>query len=268
MKRYFIAFLLTVILLFFARLMSTRHEKTIPAQIDNITLTHRTVTENFGDGPVLIVKTPSTDNLTAVVFYSEKSGGHDKSVAMSVTPEGFSAKLESLPKGQKWFYQIQVSKNGTPVAQFPKDDDQFIKFKGHIAAPIIVGHILFMFATIFFGLMAVFTSIDLARGKGRMQRSVLFVLLTLISAFIGGIPLGIAVSAQTFGGSGWGGWPIGHDITDTKTEVLLLFWLITSLLSLNGLANKKMVISSKTYAFLVTISFIVTFITFLIPHSI
>lgn len=267
MTRYLIALVLTVTLLAFARRMSTRHEMTITTPVDGVTLTHKTVTENFGDGPVLIIKTPSTDNLAAIVFYSEKSGGHDKSVAMSVTPEGFTAKLEPLPKGQKWFYQIQVSKNGTPVAQFPKEGNQFIKFKGHVAEFIIIPHIFFMFATIFFGLMAVFTSFDLARGKGNLRQSVLFLLLTFICAFIGGIAFGVEVTRQTFG-EGWGGWPIGHDITDTKTEVLLLFWLVTLVLSLNGLAGKRMIVSEKLYSFLVILSFIVTFITFLIPHSI
>ena len=70
MARYLIAVVLTIILLAFARRMSTRHEMTISTPVDGVTLTHKTVTENFGDGPVLIVKTPSTDNLAAVVFYS------------------------------------------------------------------------------------------------------------------------------------------------------------------------------------------------------
>ena len=270
MARYLAAFLLTIILLAFARRMSTRHEMTITENIDAITLTHKTVTENFinGPAPILTVTASSTENLSAVVLYSDKLGTHDKSVPMTITSQGFAATLDQLPKGEKWWYQIQVSKNGTTVAHFPKSGDQFIKFKGHIAPLVLIAHILFMFATIFFGLMAVFTSIDIARGKGSLKRSIFYVLLTLVCSFIGGIPLGIAVSAQTFGGSGWGGWPIGHDITDSKTEILLLFWLITLILSLNGLAKKKMIISPKTYSFLVILSFVVTFITFLIPHSI
>ena len=69
------------------------------------------------------------------------------------------------------------------------------------------------------------------------------------------------------GRSGWGGWPLGTDITDTKTEVLLLFWLITIVLALPGLKGRKMAIPGGTYSFLVILSFAVTFITFLIPHS-
>jgi hypothetical protein len=273
--RLIIAFLLTVVLLVIARRMSTRHSENFTVQADGITLSHQTVTENFGDGPVLLVKGSPLNKIVAVVYYSEHPGGPDyKTIDMAYTPEGLSTRLETLNKGLRCYYHIDIFKDNLRIATFPPAiagkaiNDQFIKFKGHISPIILTPHILLMFGTIFFGLMAVFTSIDLARGKGDARRSVLFLLLTFICAFIGGIPLGIAVSQQTFGGSGWGGWPLGTDITDSKTEVLLLFWLFTLVLSWRGLRGQKMAISNGIYSFLTILSFVVTFITFLIPHSI
>ena len=61
--RYIIAFILTVLLLAFARRMSTRHEMTITEQPEGITITHKTITENFGDGPVLDVKVSPPEGL-------------------------------------------------------------------------------------------------------------------------------------------------------------------------------------------------------------
>jgi hypothetical protein len=272
--RYLIALLLTVVLLGFARRMSTRHEQTFSIQADNVTLTHHTITENFGDGPIISLQALPSDRVRAVVLYSEHPGGPDyKTLEMNLSSGVFGAKLDPLPKGQKYWYHINVYQDNVNIAVLPpakagENSDQFIKFKGHIAPYIIIPHILFMFGTIFFGLLAVFTSIDLARGKGETKRSVLFMLLAFICAFIGGIPLGIVVSQQAFGGSGWGGWPLGTDITDSKTEVLLLFWLITLFLSWRGLAGRKMAVTNRTYSFLVILSFLITFITFLIPHSI
>jgi hypothetical protein len=267
--RYILALVLTVLLLAFARRMSTRHQQEFTSSVDGITLSHNTVTESFGENPVVMVKATSTENIRGTVYYSKQVGGPDyNTVDMVPTTDGLTASLNPLPKGEKYFYHIEVFKGNTKLAAIPPKGDQFIKFKGHISPIILIPHIGFMFATIFFGLLAVFTSVDIARGKGDIKRSVLFVLLTFIPAFIGGIPLGIAVSAQTFGGSGWGGWPLGSDITDTKTEILLLFWLITIILSWKGLSGRKMTISNGFYSFLVILSFVVTFITFLIPHSI
>jgi hypothetical protein len=273
-SRYIAALILTVLLLVIARRTATRYSEEIDTKVDGITINHKTTTEYFikdpnhpGAGPVVTLKSSETDRERAVVSYSEKVGGPYSLIEM--TPENgvFSAHLPPRAIGQKWFYQINVYKDNIKLATIPPDREQFIKFKG-IVAPYIIGpHILFMFATIFFGLMTVFTSIDLARGKGDLRKSVFFLLLTLVSSVLGGLAFGIEVTRQTFG-EGWGGWPIGHDWTDTKTEILILFWLVTFFLSARGLFGRKITISEKAYSSLVIISFVVTFITFLIPHSI
>lgn len=265
--RYIIAIVLTILLLVFARRMSTRHAIDLTTEVDGVMLAHHTVTENFGDGPKLEVKSNYTSAVRAVVFYSERPGDHYEVLDMAPVPDGFYAKLPALEKGRKWSYHIEFYKDNVKIAQFPEDADQLIKFKGKVSLSILIPHIFFMFATIFFGILTVFTAIDHSRGRARLSRSVRFLLLTLVSAFLGGFPFGIAVTYQTFG-EGWGGWPIGKDWTDTKTEIFFLFWLITFFLSIRGLKGESMRISNRTYLFLVITSFVVTFITFLIPHSI
>src|SRR5512143_3724621 len=114
-KSYLAAIVLTIILLAFARRMSTRHDMTITSERDGITMVHKTVTENFGDGPALALKATPNESLTATVFYSEVPGRHDNRIEMTRQSDGFIATLPPLEKGKKWFYQIQVTKNGFPV---------------------------------------------------------------------------------------------------------------------------------------------------------
>jgi hypothetical protein len=265
--RYLLAFILTILLLGFARRTSTRHSSDLKTQVDGVTLEHRTITENFGDSPELDVRTSNADGIRAVVLYSQEPGSGYGELPMSAGPDGFHAALPALPKGKKWFYHIEFFKENVEVAQLPNGHDQFIKFKGHLSPAVLIPHIFFMFATIFFGILTVLSAIDYNRGRGELLHSVRFLLLTLISAFLGGFPFGIAVTYQTFGG-GWGGYPIGRDWTDTKTEIFFAFWLVTFLLARKGLVGGKMPISNRTYSFLTILSFVVTFITFLIPHSI
>ncbi len=265
--RYVIAMLLTVVLLGFARQTSTRHPEQFEVKANGITFAHKTVTESFGEPPVIKLGASATNTVRALVSYSEIRGGPYKKMEMAVTEYGYITDLPALEKGHKWFYHIEAMQDNMKIMQIPPESDQFIKFKGHVSRAVLIPHILFMFAVIFFGILAVFTAIDYGRGKGNLSRSVLFLLLTLISAFLGGFLFGPMVTYQAFG-EGWGGWPFGHDWTDTKTEILFLFWLVTFIMAWGGLKGDKISVSPRAYSALVLASFVVTLITFLIPHSI
>jgi hypothetical protein len=266
-SRLIVAFLLTIVMLVIARVASTRHAREIVVHVENLIFTHHTVTESFGDSPVVELRASDSSKERAVIYFSEKVGEASQALEMAVSQNLYSAKLPVLPIGKKFWYHIDIYKDNIKIATIPENGDQFIKFKGKVSPYILIPHIFGMFATIFFGVMAAFTAIDVIRGKGGVKRSVWFTLLALAFGYIGGILLGVEVTRQTFG-EGWGGWPIGSDWTDTKTEIFLLFWLATLILSFNGLRGKKMMITEKTYAFMVILSLVATFITFLIPHSI
>jgi hypothetical protein len=265
--RYLLSFVLAIALLAVARFISTRNPQTLQAVSEGVTLTHTTVTEDFGEGPTLEVNSSETEKVRSIVFYKEYAGEPYRSLEMIPESGVFIAKLNPLEKGQRWLYHIEVYKDNIQLAKFPSKSDQFIKFKGRVSPAILIPHIFFMFATIFFGLLAVFTAFDYHRGKGDLKRSAGFLLLTIICAFTGGLPFGIAVTYQA-SGHGWGGYPFGSDWTDTKTEVLFLFWLVPFIMVSPALRGKPMILSSRVYALLTTVSFTMTIITFLIPHSI
>ncbi len=259
--------ILTIILLGIARRISTRHPEDYSISENGLTLTHRTVTEDFGDGPLLDVGASSTQGLTALVYFDRTMGGNYDVDTLQQVPGGFQATLPVLSKGEKLFYHIEVYGEDGQIARFPPESDQFIKFKGHVPAYILIPHIAFMFATIFFGLLAVISSASAVRGSVELKRSVRYLLWTVVFAFIGGFPLGYLVSYMAFG-QGWEGVPIGWDITDNKTVILFLFWLVTFILARKGLRGEPMAISNRAYMYLAVSSLVVTFIAFLIPHSI
>jgi hypothetical protein len=266
-SRLIVALLLTIVMLVIARVASTRHAREIVVNVENLVFSHHTVTESFEEGPVVKLTASDASKERAVIYFSETKGSNYQALEMPVESNVYAIQLPKLEKGQKWWYHIDVYKDNLKIATIPQNEDQFIKFKGHVSSFILIPHIFCMFATIFFGILTVFTAVDAVRGNGEIRRSVWFALLAFLFGYAGGIPLGIEVTRQTFG-EGWGGWPIGNDWTDTKTEIFLLFWLVTLVLSFNGLRGKKMMITEKTYAFMVILSLVVTFITFLIPHSI
>ncbi len=267
LMRYVAALALTILMLGIARRISTRHPTDYSVEAGGITLSHLTVTEDFGDGPKINIGASSTEGLKAIVYYSRVEGGPYTADSLSRVADEFSATLPILEKGSKWYYHIKVYQSENEIAKFPPGVDQFMKFKGHIPAYILIPHIFCMFATIFYGLLTVISAISVVRGKADIKQSVRYLLWTVIFAFIGSFPLGYIVAYLAFG-KGWDGIPIGWDITDNKTVILFLFWLVTFILARRGLKSERMAISKKAYMSLVLASLIVTFIAFVIPHSI
>jgi hypothetical protein len=94
-----------------------------------------------------------------------------------------------------------------------------IRFKGHVPLFILLPHIFCMFFSMLVG-----TRCGLeAAAKGNQARGQAIVATVLL--VLGGIILGPIVQKYAFGAF-WTGWPFGHDLTDNKTAVALLFWII------------------------------------------
>ena len=80
-------------------------------------------------------------------------------------------------------------------------------------------------------------------------------LWTLITLIAGGMILGPAVQKFAFG-EFWTGVPFGWDLTDNKTLIALLFWILAVVM------NKKR--NTRVYTL---VAAVVTLIIFSIPHS-
>lgn len=270
--RIIISAILTIVLLGISRKMSTRHSQEIIRPIDGIIATHVTVTESkLGQMPVILVKL--TGDQSAAIggnLYYSLDNGPELSIMMNHSDD--NTLVGNLPDGeigQRLRYRIDLIMNDTVKTSMSQDSSLgfLLKYKGHVSAFIIIPHIILLFASIFCGFLAVFYGIDLLTGKKQVKQAAIAVLLTFFCGFIGGIIIGIEVTHEVFGGSGWGGWPVGKDITDTKTEVFLLFWLVTMIFGWASFSGKKLAISNKVYGMMIMISFLVTLAAFLIPHS-
>jgi hypothetical protein len=270
--RVIIAAVLTIVLLGISRRMSTRHSQEMSASFNGITATHTTVTESrIKQMPVITVKL--TGNNTAEIggaLYYSSDNGPEQSIAMRHSDN--NTLVGNLPPGglgQRIRYRIDLLRGDMVKASISQDASKgfLIKYKGAVSSFVIIPHIILLFASIFCAFMALFFGFDILAGRNKVKQAAIAVLLTFFCGFIGGILIGIEVSHEVFGGNGWGGWPIGNDITDTKTEIFLLFWLVTMIFGWAGLVGKKLPISNKLFGVMVVVSFLVTLAAFLIPHS-
>jgi hypothetical protein len=131
-----------------------------------------------------------------------------------------------------------------------KETPVVIRFKGAVPSYILTPHILLMFLAMLFSTVAGL----MALAKNPLFRK--YSLWTLIILIVGGIILGPVVQKYAFG-EFWTGIPFGWDLTDNKTLIASLFWILAVTM------NRKK--ERPLYSILAAV---VLLVIFSIPHSV
>ncbi|MBW6491853.1 MAG: hypothetical protein K0B15_11740 [Lentimicrobium sp.] len=188
-------------------------------------------------------------------FRFKRLKSHDEWIEVAMVNMGgkLVAYVPHQPPAGKVEYQITLS-DGTNQVQLTKDP-VIIRFKGHVPAAVLIPHILFMFLAMLF---ATRTGIEaIVKGDRTFSQAV----YTAAFLFLGGIILGPVVQKYAFGAY-WTGWPMKGifnfgDMTDNKTAVAMLFWILAVYMLWK---NRE----KRGWALLAAI---VLLLIYLIPHS-
>ena len=157
--------------------------------------------------------------------------------------------LPHQPPAGKLKYDLILEKDSEQLRV--NEESVVIRFKGAVPDYILIPHIILMFTAMLFSTR---TGIEaLIKGK----QTYLYTTITLITLFIGGLILGPSVQYHAFGDA-WTGWPFGDDLTDNKTLVAFIFWLIAFFRIRKSKDNRLWVI----------IAAVVLLAVYLIPHSV
>ncbi len=125
-----------------------------------------------------------------------------------------------------------------------------LRFKDNVPAWLLIPHILLMFAAMLFSnLSGILAFIK----KEQFYRYAQWALWCLIG---GGLILGCLVQKMAFG-QFWTGWPLGSDLTDNKTLLMVLLWAIAVW------TNRKL----KQHYRWAVIAAIIMLAVYAIPHS-
>lgn len=153
------------------------------------------------------------------------------------------------PPAGKVMYNVYLIKNEKQYSL--QSEPTIIRFKGEVPSWIVILHVIFIFGAM---LMSTRTGIE-AIIKG--DKVYTFTIITVFFWLIGGFIFGPIMQKYAFG-EYWTGWPFGHDLTDNKSLVALIFWIL-ALFKLHK--NRK----NRWAPVLAAIMMIVVF---LIPHSV
>ena len=274
-----LALFLTLVLLFVARRLAMVQPRLFEVARDEISMMHNNPGKTLENQPVTlrVAVRPISSERKVMLHY--KSGSQSSSwEAVQMLPENLdsqtlSVTLPGKPKGKKLLYYFEVQDNsGLGLANLGRPEKAMqLRFEGKVPGYLIGPHIFCMFAGVFFSFLALFGLFPLLKGKGEVDSLAKNVARATLFMFIGGIPLGILVAKAALGGTGWGGFPFGKDITDNKTLLILLFWLALVILGRGSIFQKqaeKNLVKPGTYGKLTLLGFILVLGLYLIPHSI
>lgn len=209
---------LTLIFVVYQRLTGPTHPIRGSVELNDTKIKYRLIRTSEGQSNAKIkVKIPSED-ITGVLYYKRyKTDDEWTKVAMQLEEGRLAGFLPVQPPAGKLAYEVELSQADETIKL--TEEPVVIRFKGDVSKIILWPHILFMFTAM---LLSTRTGLEaLVRGK----RTLTYAWITLITLGIGGLILGPAIQLQAFG-DWWTGWPFGQDLTDNKTAVSFIFWLI------------------------------------------
>jgi uncharacterized membrane protein YidH (DUF202 family) len=274
-----VAFLFTLLLLGFARRTTMVRSVHKIVEQQGVLINHHTVPKQLGDEvPTISARVTGASDVKLV--YKIGKDGELQSVPMNPKPgeeNVFTTFIPHYPKATNAWYYIEAIKRTedaeVKVTLPDKSSHNFkpilLKFEGKVPTFIIIPHVLCNFGAIFFAVLTLFSAVNIRKGRKTLRESIKFPLLTFILLFLGFIPFGIAMNHFAFGAT-WEAFPFGKDVTDNKSQIILLFWLVTLFLVKGTLFRKderKNLISDRGYSTMVIIVFIITIAMYAIPHS-
>jgi len=196
------------------------------------------------------IKVPDTSVHGEFTFKRYKSHDEWTSVPMIRQGEELVSLIPDQPAAGKVAYKVSLVKNGT---RYPLNNNHevVLRFKRNVPLTLLLFHIFVIFSAM---LLSTVTGI-----KAVFHRKYLlpYIWLTVIFFFAGGFILGPLVQKHAFDVY-WTGWPFGHDMTDNKTFVGLIFWIIALIIQYRKPGNRVWPV----------IASIVFLAVFLIPHSV
>ena len=146
----------------------------------------------------------------------------------------------------------------------------FLRYIGDVPKPVLLGHIFFIFATVFCIGLATVHAIGVIRGGNGLGSMARCLFWAAVFCLICGYPLGWPMNYYAFNGL-WEGVPFGTDATDNKTQLLLVYLLFAALSTLGTFSQGRFgrdLFAPRTLGWIGLGAFGVMLFIYLVPHSI
>lgn len=205
-----------------------------------------------GDQPV-VVTVPDASISGQVAWRRYPTNDEWQTIDLVRNGDRLEGALPHQPPAGKLEYQVRLTrtegmKRDTVI--FPTEP-AVTRFKGEVPAAVLIPHVLAMFLGMLWSNRA---GLEAMVG-GRRQQPFSKMAFALLVA--GGFVLGPIIQYLAFG-DWWTGFPFGYDLTDNKTLIAVLAWVV-ALWRLKGRSSARLAVITAS---------LVTLVIFAIPHSV
>lgn len=250
---WFLAIIFTVAFVIYQRISGPTYPMRGTVKINNKEIPYKMIrsAENDADARVSL-KIADTSVKGEIIYKRFKS--HDSLATAALLREGDELfyLLPKQPAAGKMEYKLRLFTDKESVTISAKGNDPIVmRFKGPVPRFILFPHILIIFLAFLFSTRTVIEA--LRKGSTTYRLSV----YTMVLLILGGLILGPIMQKYAFNAF-WTGWPFGHDLTDNKTFVAVVLWVI-------AMFKLRKDPTNKTWPLIAGIG---TLIVFLIPHSV
>jgi len=247
--QWILAILITLVAIIYQRKTGPSYDKKVQITIDGREYEFSLVRSHGGESDCTLELQIPDEQITGEIHYRKYPTDNKwKIIPMERQNDVLSGSLPNLPPAGKYEYKV-ILKKGDHTFPLNNGESVIIRFKGDVPATVLVPHIILMFLAMLMsnlaGIMALFKN-------PKFRYFTRFTFWTLLT---GGLIFGPWVQWYAFG-EAWAGVPFAWDLTDNKTLVAFLFWLLAFLM------NRK----KEKPAFTVIAAGIMLII-FSIPHS-
>lgn len=246
---WILAVAITLAAAYYQRKTGPTRPKMVEITINNTFYSFKLLRTHGGDNDCEVSLEIPDNSINGNLYYKRFPTNDEwTEVAMTRDSVMLRADLPHQPPAGKLAYYFQLTSTNE-VVDVTSDEPVVIRFKGDVPAVIMGPHILLMFIAMLLsnlaGLLAVINH----------KRYIFYGKLTLALFFAGGLILGPMVQFHAFGDA-WTGIPFGWDLTDNKTLISFVFWVLAV-----GMNWKK---SRPGYTVLAAV---VLLLIYSIPHS-
>ncbi|MDD1749490.1 MAG: hypothetical protein LUO89_06405 [Methanothrix sp.] len=247
---WLVALVVTIVAAYYQRVTGPTYAMTGKIQLDGRDIQYRLLRSHGGESNApVVIQTSDSTILGFVEWKRIRTEDRWTKSTMRFHDGTLESELPHQPPAGKLEYRVTLVR-GNEAAIIPAEEPLVIRFKGDVPAAILIAHILAMFGSM---LLAARAGLEYFSETSNLKTLTLW---TIILLFTGGFILGPFVQKYAFG-AWWTGWPFGGDLTDNKTAVALVVWLVAAI----ALTKSK---SPKTWAL---VAAIVMFVVYLVPHS-
>jgi len=247
---WILAILITVITAIYQRVTGPTYPVSGKIQLAREAIHLKLNRSHGGDNDYRISLKVSNSQINGTLFYKRyKTKDKWTSINMDFDSGNLTASLPHQPPAGKLEYYLELNDENSKI-KFPSNNSVVIRFKGAVPLYILIPHIIGMVLAM---LLSNRTGLEFFNNRPNFKKLTFWTLAFLL---IGGLVFGPIVQKFAFG-EYWTGFPFGHDLTDNKTLIAFIGWLIA--LFMYGRSKKP-----KMW---VLFGAIILLAVYLIPHS-